>query len=240
MTESVRILGKKELKAEQIKTIAFQKGADLCGVAPIERFDEAPIGYHPRDVYPDTRSVLVVAKRLPDAVMRTRNPVPYSYADDTILNETQRLALDISLMLQDHQIVAVPVPSEPYLYWDEERKEGRGTISLKHAGYLAGLGVIGKNSLLINEQFGNRISLGALLLDISLPGDTVAEFNPCENCNVCIQSCPVKAITGETVIQKLCREHSYKVTAKGYNITVCNTCRRVCPNGRGWVTNARK
>ena len=36
-----------------------------------------------------------------------------------------------------------PIPcDEPYEFWDDEKKHGRGILSLKHAGVLAGLGTI--------------------------------------------------------------------------------------------------
>jgi hypothetical protein len=42
---------------------------------------------------------------------------------------------------------------EPYEYWDDKIPEGKGIISLRHAGELAGVGKIGKNNLLINTTY---------------------------------------------------------------------------------------
>ena len=39
------------LTAEKIKSLALGFGADQCGIADPERFDGAPAGFHPRDVY---------------------------------------------------------------------------------------------------------------------------------------------------------------------------------------------
>ena len=51
------------------------------------------------------------------------------------------------------------------------RKEQFGYISLKHAAEIAGLGVIGKNYLLTNPQYGNLIWLSAILTNAELtPG----------------------------------------------------------------------
>jgi epoxyqueuosine reductase QueG len=112
--------------------------------------------------------------------------------------------------------------------------EGRGILSLKHAGYLAGLGIMGKNTLLTNNKLGNRITLGALLLNVSLKGDPIAKYRICkEDCNACINKCPVKALDGKSIVQKLCREKSQLTTPKGYSLYVCNTCRTVCPSGEG-------
>jgi hypothetical protein len=38
---------------DQIKEIVMRLGADVCGIAGIDRFSEAPKGFHPRDVFPE-------------------------------------------------------------------------------------------------------------------------------------------------------------------------------------------
>jgi len=62
--------------------------------------------------------------------------VPYKFVSDVVLDEVFRITCDLSLRLQDLGVAAVPIPSEPYEYWDVEKNEGRGILSLKHAGYL--------------------------------------------------------------------------------------------------------
>jgi epoxyqueuosine reductase QueG len=224
----------KKLNAKMLKRLALKNGVDLCGIAPVERFRGAPEGFRPTDIYPSAKSVFVIAKRVPRAALLSRSPVPYTFASDVVLNEVFRITCDLSLRLQDLGVAGVPIPSEPYEYWDVKKKEGRGILSLKHAGHLAGLGILGKNTLLTNNKLGNRITLGALLLNVSLEGNPVAEYRICkEDCNACITSCPAKALDGKSIVQKLCREKSQQITPKGYSLYLCNTCRTVCPVGEG-------
>jgi epoxyqueuosine reductase QueG len=224
----------KNMNAKMVKSLATKSGVDLCGIAPVERFREAPEGFRPTDIYPSAKSVLVFAKRVPQAALLSRSMVPYKFVSDVVLDEVFRITCDLSLRLQDLGVAAVPIPSEPYEYWDVENMEGRGILSLKHAGYLAGLGIMGKNTLLTNNKLGNRITLGALLLNVSLKGDPIAKYRICkEDCNACINKCPVKALDGKSIVQKLCREKSQLTTPKGYSLYVCNTCRTVCPSGEG-------
>ena len=219
---------------DQMKQLARDLGADLCGISHVDRFAEAPEGFRPTDIYPQATSVVVVAKRLPDAALVSENLVPYTFAHDTTLSEVHQITCRLSVRLQDSGVVAVPIPSEPYMYWDDKRMEGRGILSLRHAGYLAGLGVLGRNTLLTNGTFGNRITLGALLLDAELKGDPIVTDQFCpDNCRACIEACPAKALDGVTIIQKQCREKSQIVTQKGYALYGCNRCRVICPNGRG-------
>ena len=106
-------------------------------------------------------------------------------------------------------------------------------MSLRHAGYLAGLGFLGKNTLLINDKYGNVIQIGALLLEIELEGDPIINQSCPENCNLCIENCPVNALDGNTVNQKKCRSLSMYKTEKGYILKKCYLCRKICPKING-------
>jgi epoxyqueuosine reductase QueG len=53
------------IDAGVIKQMANEKGAPLCGIAPVDRFEKAPAGFHPRDIYPGCKSVVVVASPFP-------------------------------------------------------------------------------------------------------------------------------------------------------------------------------
>jgi epoxyqueuosine reductase len=220
---------------ENIKQLANGLGADLCGVAPVARFAEAPKGFHPQDIFPAANSVVVIGKRFPEGPFHSVSPIPYTVASDVILAEVSRIVVLLCSSIEGQtEARAVPVASEPYDYWDAERREGKGLLSLKHAGWLAGLGVITRNGLLTSKDHGNRICLGAVLLDIELDGDRVADSGfDCERCRSCVAACPAHAIDGPTIIQSLCRGNSESRTRKGYPLYVCNACRRVCPNGAG-------
>lgn len=52
-----------EITKKEIKERLYELGADLCGIAGVDRFGEAPEGYHPLDVLPSCQSVIVFACR---------------------------------------------------------------------------------------------------------------------------------------------------------------------------------
>ena len=226
---------------EQIRQWAFELGADLCGVAPVERFEKAPQGFHPRDLFPPTRSVVVVAKRMPEGPFYcTTSTIPYTIVMNVVLTDVLRISCLLGARIErEADVVAMPVPGDPYDYWDEQQLEGKGLLSLRHAGWLAGLGVLGKNTLLTNARYGNRISLGAVLLDVELEGDPMVDSSFCSpTCHRCIDACPVGALNGVKVTQKLCRTHSQGKTKKDEPIYICNACRKICPNGPGMRASA--
>ena len=218
--------------SKKIKSIVFNHGADLCGIAPQKRFSEAPQGFSPKDIYAECKSVIVFAKRLPIGSGSLQNSVPYTFVNHMIMEKVDNLTFDLCLSFQELGINIVPVPSDdPYEYWIQEKQYGRAILSLRHAGFLAGLGVLGKNTLLMNQKYGNMIQLGAILTDLEIEGDPPATYEGCPpGCNICIDACPVNALDGETVEQSLCRPRSIVTTTKGYTLKKCNICRVVCPH----------
>lgn len=221
------------LKAK-IKEAAYHSGADICGIASIERFNNVPEGFHPTDIFKDTKSVIVIARRFPRGSVKASTSFSYSISDDIVTGQIREITYNTSILLEDLGVTPVPVYTEPYRYWNSETMTGKGDLSLKHAGYLAGIGVFGKNQLLYNYKYGNMIKLGALLIDAEIEPDEIQTFSFCkENCFLCIKNCPSGALGEETVDQKKCRLHSEGLSSKGYPITTCSTCRTICPFSSG-------
>jgi len=50
---------------EEIREKVLNYGADICRIAGIERFAGAPEGFHPRDIFPGCKSVIVFGVALP-------------------------------------------------------------------------------------------------------------------------------------------------------------------------------
>jgi epoxyqueuosine reductase len=218
-----------------IKDLVMNQGADLCGIASKSRFRDAPAGFRPTDIYSKCQSVIVFAKRMPSGPLFAENCVPYTHINAVLTRKVDELGIDIAIKLDKEGLKPVPVPSDdPYEHWEPERSYGRAILSMRHAGYLAGLGVLGKNTLLINKDFGNMIQIGAILVNIELEADPLADYEGCpSNCRLCIDSCPQKALDGKTVNQKLCRPISNYQTEKGYYLKKCSLCRGICPNASG-------
>ena len=64
---------------KEIKKLCRSFGADLVGVASVERFVKAPKGYHPTDVMPTAKSVISLGMVLPKRYSRTGYTNIYGY-----------------------------------------------------------------------------------------------------------------------------------------------------------------
>ncbi|NPV93163.1 MAG: epoxyqueuosine reductase [Firmicutes bacterium] len=219
-------------KAE-LKEHARRLGADLVGIAPMERFAPAPDGYKPTDFMPSARSVVVMARKLPEAALESRHRFTvYTMVNIDTLKRMDHLALDLANFIESRGGRALPIPAdEPYTYWDEENRRGMGELSHRHAAAAAGLGVLGRNTLLITPQYGNRVLLVSVVTDREIEPDPLVTLELCPaKCRLCLDACPAGALDGgPSVAQKKCREVCQSKVSKGHSVYSCWECRRVCP-----------
>jgi len=217
--------------SDALKSMVLSLGADRCGIAPIERFSSAPGGFRPTDIYSKCKSVVVFLKKMPRDVIVAENPIPYSHTAELLYQALDHLGLKLCSELEKHAVQVVPVVTDvPYLSWDAENKHAKGILSMRHAAFHAGLGILGRNTLLMNREFGNMVYIGAVLLDTEFePDPVVTDFACPPGCRLCLDACPVQALDGTTVSQKRCRSFSFIQHPRGWDIYTCNACRKVCP-----------
>jgi epoxyqueuosine reductase len=223
------------IQSEQVKSLTLELGADQCGIAGVDRFAGAPEGFRPRDIYSRCRSVVVFLKKMPGESMFAENPVVYSHTANLIYRILDAIGLNLCSRLEDLKVSAVLVPcDDPYIYWDAARMHGMGILSMRHAARNAGLGILGRNTLLINPEFGNRVYIGAILVAEEMDPDPLITGLTCPpGCRICLDACPVQALDGVTVNQMLCRKQSCLHLERGWDIYGCTSCRKVCPWNRG-------
>lgn len=256
---------------ESLKQIALDCGFELAGIAsalPSTDYalyetwrDEGragEMGYlvdhrgsirsDPRQLLSRVRSILCVGKLY-------NSPFPYStsfsdnerawisrYAWGEDYHEFLRRGLErvVERLKQVH-----PVPFEWRICVD--------TAPLLERSYArqAGLGWIGRNTCLINQERGSWFFLGELLLSLDLAGDRPPP-DRCGTCRRCIDACPTAAIIPQTngtatldarlcisyfTIEKRGALHQSEQEAMGHHVFGCDICQDVCPwNRRAPVT----
>lgn len=116
---------------------------------------------------------------------------------------------------------------------------GNAPILEKALAAKAGLGWYGKNSILLNHNFGSYFFLGEILIDLPLPIDRPLK-NRCGNCFKCQDHCPTKAILAphkidaSRCIAYLTIEHKDSIPLElrplmGNKVFGCDLCQQVCP-----------
>ncbi len=90
---------------KRVKEILFGLGADLCGIASIDRFHDAPKGYHPTDVLPTCKSVISFGCRFPIGTLSCTSAVPYTRARNSITSKMDAMALDFCIEMENIKLL---------------------------------------------------------------------------------------------------------------------------------------
>lgn len=106
----------------------------------------------------------------------------------------------------------------------------------------AGLGFIGRNGLLITEEFGSFVYLGEIVTNLELAPDIPVPFG-CGDCTRCITACPTGALLGDGRMNaKRCLSYQTQTKEtmpeefrkKIRNVIYgCDICQLVCPYNKG-------
>ena len=208
---------------QQVKKTALELGADLVGVAPVERFEVPPrfnedklygylpTGYQPTELLPGAKSVIVIGVRHLSGVLEsnvTDLDTTYAFGNfgyvhiNRVLNT---LSFDLGRWLEDRSWTTLPLGAAGAYRFDENNyRDGKtigpliGLFSMKRAAVLAGVGRRARSGLVATPRYGTKVRLGALITTAPLEGTPLLEGAPCPpNCNICVTVCPMRAINAE-------------------------------------------
>lgn len=227
--------------AERIKVRARELGCDLCGIASIDRFRDMPDISNPAKILPGAESVIVMAFRFLASSARAGSTVPYTIIRNNLSRKVDEATIDLSYFLEDLGHLALPTGAIEPCNYDKELGKTMGLISLKNAACQAGLGTIGKNTLLVTPRFGNMVWLGAVITSAAPASDPPIEANPCPpGCRICIEGCPVHALDGSRFMdQDKCWSFAFGSADGGEWRIRCNRCRVTCPHAFGSAGRGR-
>jgi len=248
------------LTSFDIKQKAASLGFDLCGIAGADSFPELSFleewldrGYagdmawmartkdrraDVRNVVPGARSVIVTgtlynadrpySEELPQDVARLSR---YAWGDD--YHDVIKSRLDDLLAWMRS---ANDAPFDGRAYVDT------GPVQERVYAQYAGLGWIGKNTCLINNEIGSWLFLGEIICTLSLEPDTQG-LEQCGSCTRCLEACPTDALVEPGVLDSnRCLSYltielrssipeTYRGSMGGH-VYGCDVCQEVCPYNR--------
>jgi len=247
-----------EYMAQFIKREALAQGFAACGIAPAGSLDKdgehldawLAKGYHAKMEYmqknshlrtdpgllvENARSVIVMLhnyfppEKQPDVSPYLISAYAYGHDYHDVIHEKLNL---ISSKIKEQAPEAVIrgfVDSAPVLERAWATK--------------AGLGWIGKNSMLISRKNGSYFFISELITDLELDYDPSFGGNYCGECSLCIDACPTAAITEPRVVDAnrcisyLTIENKTDIPEQfkgtyGKWVFGCDICQQVCPWNR--------
>lgn len=195
-----------KLTAAMVKEAAFHAGAGDVGIANIERFANAPRQMHPKNIFPDCRSVITIVQPIPRGSYRGITEgthwANYTFYSYNKLNTLFRPAVtyETACFIEDHGWEAVPLyPGVPERTGSRppvapDRPAPDVNIQVRIAAVACGVGEIGWSKVLLTKKFGPRVRIGTILTDAELEPDPLPEPSLCNRCMRCAKECPGGAI----------------------------------------------
>ncbi len=262
------------LSNELVKRLAEAAGFDLCGITTPEVIPEArdrlnawlDKGYQaemawmgtsrerrvdPRQLLAGTKSVIMLGVNYYN---ENTSPRPEGhgrvsrYARGRDYHKViKRKTLHLIQLLQEQARAAEPLPADQpesnqhEFFWYVDY----GPMLERAYAAKAGLGFIGKNSMLINRTYGSYFFISEILTSVEIECDEPYSGNHggCGECRICIDACPTGAIVSDAVVDAgkcisyLTIERPSEISDElqrqmGALMFGCDICQQVCPYHR--------
>lgn len=216
-----------------LRQFAVEAGADVFGVANIERFDELSADKHPRAIFPEARSVVVIGRRITRGTLRGveegTNFTNYSlYGCDWLDNRFVALTtFRVTEFLEDRGWEAVPLPNLPPQVPPMGVSVRPGApppnvmLDFDDAAVRAGVGEIGLCDVLLTPRFGPRQRIQVILTDAEIEPSPPLDEPICPRSNPCKGFCPLSAY-GETRERVICGK---TMTVAAVDTRKCAQCK---------------
>lgn len=173
-------------------------GISLVGITTTERLEDLPTGEvldvknlrAVKEVMPKARSVIIAAYRTWDPIFNVVASGPRWLNEDVLLDSEGSEFYQLYSQVLDAKAWALAH------YLQDNGFEAMVTrdISLKRAAVESGLGRQGKNTLVINPEYGPYVRFTAILTSAELEPDEPSKEDICGDCTRCVDACPTKAL----------------------------------------------
>lgn len=198
---------------EEIRKIARDEHVPVWGIGRASKMANEQPGHRSDDLLPGAQSLICFGIQVPQAVYR----MP-TYTEETVwrsqnlyYRRLDTLSIRIAALLEESGARAVPTYGCMPLGMN---KKGVviGYLNQIRMGEVTGIGIIGRNGLLLHSHYGARMMLGGVLTTAILPethDPDIKEPGCPPACRICADGCPVNAILADKKQVKIMRCLSY-------------------------------
>jgi epoxyqueuosine reductase QueG len=176
-----------------MKQTGLDAGADIVGVADVEVLRQLSSDNDAERFMRGASRIVVAAVADPPGLSKAHDMSTYSAMALTSYMRADAAARTMMSFLRRKDMDAhLLTPTAPFVV-DAGGKLAKN-ISLKHAAVAAGIGVMGRHTLLVTEKYGPRVRLAAFITRANLEADAPLNEALCSECGACGVACPSGAI----------------------------------------------
>ena len=243
--------------SDHIKSAAQCLGFDLCGIARCQNFEvneraymrwlelgyDSSLGYmrNHLDKRFDVRQLVDGAKTVVVCAVSYKSEISGGYTEsDRCKIASYACNRDYHKTLKKMLLRLLAELQSQYPQLQGRTFVDSAPLLEKQYAVEAGLGWIGRQSLLVTPEFGSYVLLGELVLDVEADVyDAPYEGVGCGECRRCMEACPTSAIVAPMTINTAkcisCRtietENDTNIDLHGW-IFGCEECQNCCPYNR--------
>lgn len=207
---------------QEVRQLLLDCDIDYVGIAPVERFVNAPAGHRPGDILPGAESVISIGIRMSRGPLLTQRialankklrHIAFSYRWFAYGLENMyfldRAAFLVAKLLEKENEIAVPIATSGIE--GEYNGELMGLFSNRHAAVAAGLGEMGWNGLCLTPDNGPRqrfvsvITTAKLAPDPMYQGPKLCDLKRCIQLGrgrpICVALCPLGLFSADETMK---------------------------------------
>jgi epoxyqueuosine reductase len=190
-----------------VKNEAKRLGADIVGIASVDRWEKAPNKLSPTAHLPGANSVIVMGIHHPDASVEWGGLPNSNYAGPFqigMIPKLDTMSKRLANYLESYGEKAVPYPCTGFWRhrpYKEIESTNTASFSHRHAAVAAGLGEFGLNNMFMSAKYGPRQRLVSVITTAQLTPDPLYNGQKlCDQCRMCARHCPGNNFSQENLL----------------------------------------